>query len=136
MTRNVDGNSARRQQMTHGFDQLTADQEQMTREITKLQAVEVLYKNSEPSPRPDLAPPRNPVPRPGTDGALTATCDRQGRRTRYGRPMVEHPRIPAGTGPCAWSVNWQVTAWLKVNFPKDCSCRAFWNGIVRLLLFN
>jgi hypothetical protein len=38
----------------------------MTREITKLQAVEqyVLYKNSEPSPRPALAPARNPVPRP------------------------------------------------------------------------
>ena len=50
--------------MTHGFDQLAADQEQMTREITKLQAVEVLYKNSEPSPRPALAPPRNAVPRP------------------------------------------------------------------------
>ena len=64
MTRNVDGISARRQQMTHGFDQLAADQEQMTREITKLQAVEVLYKNSEPSQRPDLAPPRNPVPQP------------------------------------------------------------------------
>jgi hypothetical protein len=64
MTRNVDGIAARRQQMTHGFDRLAADLEQMTREITKLRAVEVLYKNSEPSPRPALAPPRNAVPRP------------------------------------------------------------------------
>jgi hypothetical protein len=66
MTRSVDGIAARLQQMTRSFDQLAADQEQMTREITKLQAVEqyVLYKNSEPSPRPALAPARNPVPRP------------------------------------------------------------------------
>jgi hypothetical protein len=43
-----------------------AGQEQMTHEITKLQAVEqyVLYKNSEPPPRPAPAPARNPVPRP------------------------------------------------------------------------
>jgi methyl-accepting chemotaxis protein len=66
MTRSIDGIAARLQQMTRSFDQLAADQEQMTREITKLQAVEqyVLYKNSEPSPRPALAPARNPVPRP------------------------------------------------------------------------
>ena len=44
---------------------IAVGQEQMTREITKLQAVEqyVLYKNSEPSPRPAPAPARNPVPR-------------------------------------------------------------------------
>jgi len=38
----------------------------MTREITKLQAVEqyVLYKNSEPAPRPAPAPMFKPVLRP------------------------------------------------------------------------
>src|SRR5258706_3954816 len=62
MTRSIDGMAALQQQITRNFDQLAAGQEQMTREITKLQAVEqyVLYKNSEPSPRPA----RNPVPRP------------------------------------------------------------------------
>jgi hypothetical protein len=65
MTRSIDGMAARQQQITRNFDQLAAGQEQMTREITKLQAVEqyVLYKNSEPSPRPAPAPARNPVPR-------------------------------------------------------------------------
>jgi hypothetical protein len=54
------------EQIARSVAKLTAGQEQMTREITKLQAVEqyVLYKNSEPSPRPALAPARNPVPRP------------------------------------------------------------------------
>jgi hypothetical protein len=54
------------EQIARSVAQLTAGQEQMTREITKLQAVEqyVLYKNSEPSPRPAPAPARNPVPRP------------------------------------------------------------------------
>ncbi len=66
MTRSIDGMAALQQQITRNFDQLAAGQEQMTREITKLQAVEqyVLYKNSEPSPRPAPAPARNPVPRP------------------------------------------------------------------------
>jgi ABC-type phosphate transport system permease subunit len=27
-------------------------------------------------------------------------------------------------------------AWLKVNFPKDYSCREFWNGVVRLVISN
>jgi len=38
----------------------------MTHEIAKLQAVEqyVLYKNSDPPPRPAPAPARNPVLRP------------------------------------------------------------------------
>jgi len=54
------------EQIARSVAQLTAGPEQMTREITKLQAVEqyVLYKNSEPSPRPAPAPARNPVPRP------------------------------------------------------------------------
>ena len=54
------------EQIARSVAQLMAGQEQMTREITKLQAVEqyVLYKNSEPSPRPAPAPARNPVPRP------------------------------------------------------------------------
>src|SRR5882672_10090729 len=42
------------EQTTRSIDQLTAGLEQMTHEIAKLQAVEqyVLYKNSEPPPRP------------------------------------------------------------------------------------
>src|SRR5229473_1497526 len=70
MTRSVDGIatgiSTSQHQMTRSVDQITAAQERMTYEITKLQAVEqyVLYKNSEPPPRPAPAPARNPVPRP------------------------------------------------------------------------
>jgi hypothetical protein len=54
------------EQIARGVAELAAGQEQMTREITKLQAVEqyVLYKNSEPPPRPALVPMRNPVLRP------------------------------------------------------------------------
>jgi hypothetical protein len=54
------------EQTTRSIDQLTAGLEQMTHEIAKLQAVEqyVLYKNSEPPPRPAAAPARNPAPRP------------------------------------------------------------------------
>ncbi len=54
------------EQIARSVAQLTAGQEQMTREITKLQAVEqyVLYKNSEPPPRPTPALMRNPVLRP------------------------------------------------------------------------
>jgi hypothetical protein len=42
----------------HSVAQLTAGQEQMTREITKLQAIEqyVLYRNTESPPRPAPAP--------------------------------------------------------------------------------
>jgi len=54
------------EQIARSVAQLTAGQEQMTREITKLQAVEqyVLYKSSEPPPRPAPTPMRNPVLRP------------------------------------------------------------------------
>jgi len=54
------------EQTTHSIDQLTAGLEQMTREIAKLQAVEqyVLYKNSDPPPRPAPAQARNPISRP------------------------------------------------------------------------
>jgi len=50
------------EQIAHNVAQLAAGQEQMTREITKLQAVEqyVLYKNAEPPPRAS-APMRSPV---------------------------------------------------------------------------
>lgn len=49
------------EQIVRSVDQLTAGQEQMTREITKLQAVEqyVLYKK--PPPRSAPAPARNQV---------------------------------------------------------------------------
>jgi methyl-accepting chemotaxis protein len=52
---------ANQEQIARSVDQLTAGQEQMTREIRKLQAVEqyVLYKNAEPPPR--SAPARNQV---------------------------------------------------------------------------
>jgi hypothetical protein len=54
------------EQIAHSVAQLTAGQEQMTREITKLQAVEqyVHYKNSDPPPRPAPAAVRSPVLRP------------------------------------------------------------------------
>ncbi len=63
MTRSIDRIAASQEQIARSVDQLTAGQERMTREITKLQAVEqyVLYKNSEPPPRPAPAPVRNPV---------------------------------------------------------------------------
>jgi len=58
--------AARRPWRDRSIDQLAAGQEQMTCEITKLQAVEqyVLYKNSEPPPRPAPAPVPKPVLRP------------------------------------------------------------------------
>lgn len=54
---------ANQEQIVRSVDQLTAGQEQMTREITKLQAVEqyVLYKNAEPPPRSAPGPARNQV---------------------------------------------------------------------------
>jgi len=54
---------ANQEQIARSVDQLTAGQEQMTREITKLQAVEqyVLYKNADPPPRPAAAPVPKPV---------------------------------------------------------------------------
>ena len=66
MTRNVDRIAASQERIARTIDQLTAGQEQMTREITKLQEIEqyILYKNSEPPPRPAPAPARNPVVRP------------------------------------------------------------------------
>src|SRR5712671_6037764 len=56
---------ANQEQIARSVDQLTAGQEQMTREITKLQAVEqyVLYKNADPPPRPAAAPVPKPVSR-------------------------------------------------------------------------
>jgi hypothetical protein len=62
-TRNVDriatSIATSQEQVTRSVDQLAAGQEQMTREMTKLQALEqyILYKNSEP-------PAPKPVPRP------------------------------------------------------------------------
>ena len=54
------------EQTMRSVDQLTASQEQMTREIAKVQAVEqyVLYKNSDPPPRVVPAPTPRPVQRP------------------------------------------------------------------------
>jgi hypothetical protein len=53
------------EQTSHSIDQLTASLEQMTHEIAKLQAVEqyVLYKTSDPPPRPAPAQVPKPVPR-------------------------------------------------------------------------
>jgi hypothetical protein len=54
------------EQTTRSIDQLTAALEQITHEIAKLQAVEryVLYKHSDPPPRPAPAQAPKPVPRP------------------------------------------------------------------------
>ena len=64
MQQSIDRIAATQEQLARTVDQLTANQEQAMREITKLQAVEqyILYKSSEPPPRP--APARNPAPRP------------------------------------------------------------------------
>jgi hypothetical protein len=78
ITRSVDRIVATSQdQITRSVDQLAAGQEQMTREIIKLQAISQygLYKNSEPPPRP--------APTPAV-GALTA---------RSGRPAHHHATI-------------------------------------------
>jgi hypothetical protein len=60
----VDRIAANQDQMTRTIGQLAAGQEQMTREIAKLQSLEqyLLYKNSEPPPRP--APAARPAGRP------------------------------------------------------------------------
>ena len=65
MARNIDRAAATQEQIVRTVDQLTASQEQVMREITKLQAVEqyILYKSSEPPPRPAPAQARNPAPR-------------------------------------------------------------------------
>jgi hypothetical protein len=61
----VDRVAANQDQLTRTIGQLVAGQEQMTREIAKLQSIEqyILYKNSEPPPRP-AAPPAAAAPRP------------------------------------------------------------------------
>jgi hypothetical protein len=66
MARSIDRIAATQEQLARTVDQLTASQEQAMHEITKLQAVEqyILYKSSEPPPRPAPAPARNPAPRP------------------------------------------------------------------------
>jgi hypothetical protein len=58
--------AASQEQTTRSINQLTAGLEQMTHEIAKLQAVEryVLYKNSDPPPRPASAQVPKPVSRP------------------------------------------------------------------------
>jgi hypothetical protein len=67
MRQSIDGLAAaiatNQDQIMRSVDQLAASQEQMTREIAKVQAVEqyVLYKNSDPPPRAVAAP----TPRPG-----------------------------------------------------------------------
>ena len=68
ITRSVDRIAASittsQEQIMHSVERLTAGQEQMTREITKLQETEqyILYKNSESPPPP--APARTRAPRP------------------------------------------------------------------------
>jgi hypothetical protein len=62
----VDRIVAGQEQITRTVDQLAAGQQQMAREINKLQAIEqyMLYKNSEPPPRPASAPAPAPKPAP------------------------------------------------------------------------
>ncbi len=70
ITRSVDNIAASiagsQVQITRGVDRIAAGQEQMTREITKLQEIQqyILYKNSESQPPlPAPAQARKPVPR-------------------------------------------------------------------------
>jgi hypothetical protein len=62
----VDRIAANQDEMTRSIGQLVAGQEQMTREIAKLQSIEqyILYKNSEPPPRPAPAAAPKPAARP------------------------------------------------------------------------
>jgi hypothetical protein len=66
MVRTIDRIGATQEQLARTIDRITASQDQVMREIAKLQAVEqyILYKNSEPPPRPAPSQTRNPVPRP------------------------------------------------------------------------
>jgi hypothetical protein len=66
MARSIDRIAATQEQIARSVDQLTAGQEQVKRDIAKLQAVEqyILYKNSEPPPRPAPTQARTPVLRP------------------------------------------------------------------------
>jgi hypothetical protein len=70
ITRSVDRIAASittsQEQIMRSVERLTAGQEQMTREITKLQEIEqyILYKNSESPPPPAPAPARARAPRP------------------------------------------------------------------------
>jgi hypothetical protein len=58
------GLAAVRQSVDQFADQFAAGQEQMTRNIAKLQAAEqdILHRISAPPPRPDAAPAHKPVP--------------------------------------------------------------------------
>jgi hypothetical protein len=62
----VDRIASNQEQISRTIGQLVAGQEQMTREIAKLQSIEqyILYKNSEPPPRPAPAPAPRPAARP------------------------------------------------------------------------
>jgi hypothetical protein len=53
------------EQMTRSLDQVTADQEQMAREIAKLEQ-SILSKTPETSPRPASASAPKPVSRPAS----------------------------------------------------------------------
>lgn len=62
------------EQTTRSIDQLTAGLDQMTHEIAKLQAVEryVLYKTSDPPPRPPPAQVPKAIPRPAQTPTVLA----------------------------------------------------------------
>ena len=70
---NVDRIAASQEQIIRSIGQLTTGQELLTKEITKLQAVEqyILYKNSEPPPTRSAPPAPAPVRRPTTPLPLT-----------------------------------------------------------------
>ena len=70
---NVDRIAASQEQIIRSIGQLTTGQELLTKEITKLQAVEqyILYKNSEPPPTRSASPAPAPVRRPAAPLPLT-----------------------------------------------------------------
>jgi hypothetical protein len=63
VARNIDRIAAAQEEMVRTVGQLTASQEQLMREITQLQMVEqyVLYKNTQPPPRPAPGQARNRI---------------------------------------------------------------------------
>jgi hypothetical protein len=68
----VDRVAASQEQIIRSINQLSTGQDLLTKEITKLQAVEqyILYKNTEPPPRP-TPPAPSPVRRPAAPLPLT-----------------------------------------------------------------
>jgi hypothetical protein len=98
------------EQIARSVAKLTAGQEQMTRESRNCKR-----SNNTCSTRTQNLPRGRPLRQHATpfrgrrrhrwcaDGHIRSAGP---PKLAYGRPMVERPRAPAGTWPCAWPANW------------------------------